>query len=325
MTHIGGFFELEPLVQRGEQQVCSKMHADALALSTGRAALRVMLDRLQATCVYLPHYTCDAAFAPMREDNIEVRFYAIDRSFLPTSDIQLSRGEYLLYTNFFGLCDTAVTRLTRMYGDRLLVDDTHGFFCGRRTGAWSFTSARKYFGVPDGAFLYAPIGKHVFTDEIPGPFPHFSTAHLELRRDGQQERAFAAFQAYEASLDCRVFSMSDYTAARFAHIDFEDAARKRRQNFLQLHDSLGATNQLPWDLEDEVPFCYPYLPPTPIDRKRYYEACIYPPTLWPDVCQRSAPEWEQELTSHMLALPIDHRYGAKEMQRIVELTLSPRA
>jgi len=322
VTHIGGFFELEPLVPQSEQQVGSEMHAEALALSTGRAALRVMLDHLQATCVYLPHYTCDAAFAPMRAENIEVRFYAIDRSFLPTSDIQLSRGEYLLYTNFFGLCETAIARLIKLYGDRLLVDDTHGFFCGRRTGTWSFTSARKYFGVPDGAFLYAPNGKPIFTGKIPRPFPHFSTAHLELRRDGQQERAFAAYQAYEASLDCRVFLMSDYTAARFAHIDFEDAARKRRQNFRQLHDSLEATNQLPWDPDDEVPFCYPYLPPNPIDRERYYAAQIYPPTLWPAVCKRSAPDWERELTSHMLGLPIDQRYGHDGIHRHSLLTSS---
>lgn len=309
MKHIGGFFELEP---EGAGQ--SEIHASARAMHTGRACLMVMLSVLSPRRVFVPHYTCDATLEPFREQQVETVFYAVDSNLLPIGLPALQDGEYLLYTNYFGLCEKQAEQLASRFGAQLLVDDTHAFFRGRREGLWSFTSARKYFGVPDGAYLYAPV-------LLPGKPPAFediSLLHLQLRREGRQAEAFAAFQQYERSLDTRVFGISTYSCQRLSWVDYPAVAEVRRHNYKYLHRALASTNRLNFALEESVPFCYPYLPRIPIPHQQLYGQQIYPPKLWADVLNRYAPAWEQELVETLLPLPVDHRYGDDTMQTILK-------
>ena len=309
MTHIGGFFELEPVSGDG-----ADMHASALALHNGRACLMVMLSDLSPRRVWVPHYTCDATLQPFRETGCDMRFYAIGDRFEPLDIPPLQEGEYLLYTNYFGLCERAIDDLKAKLGDRLLVDDTHAFFRGRREGLWSFTSARKYFGVPDGAYLYAPKPLAL----TPQAFEAISTEHLRLRQEGRQAEAFAAYQRYERSLDTRVFGISDFSRERLSHIDYAAVAAARRHNFMHLDQALSASNRLKLPLEASVPFCYPYLPVAPVAHARLYERGIYPPKLWADMLERDVPAWERELAETLLPLPVDHRYGTDAMDAIVD-------
>lgn len=309
MKHIGGFFELEPAGSSS-----APIHAQGHALSTGRACLAVMLARLKPTRVYVPHYTCDATLSPFMEQGISTVFYGIDKQWSPLEIPVLGEGEYFLYTNYFGLCEAQVQRLHRQFGQRLIVDDTHGFFRGRRQGLWSFTSARKAFGVPDGAYLYSP--EALVLD--PPKFNSVSIEHLELRRCGKQEEGFTAYQAYEASLDSRVLAISDFSRGRLAGIDYAAAARARRENFHALDRVLASRNVLNLEPDDAVPFCYPFLPRDDISRDKLYRKQIYPPTLWTDVLKRDSPAFERHLARELLPLPVDHRYGVVDMEFIVE-------
>ena len=311
MNHIGGFFELEP----EDRSTHAGFHDGALALHTGRACLMVILAELSPRRVFVPHYTCDATLAPFRTRGIATEYYAIDSTLLPTGIPVLRDGDYVLYTNYFGLCEEQVERLLSRCGERLLVDDTHAFFRGRRPGVWSFTSARKYFGVPDGAYLYAPQP----LSARPSAFSAITLDHLRLRQQGRQAEAFAAFQRYECSLDCRVFGISAFSHERLSHVNYAAVAEARRRNFQLLHHALAATNRLNLDLGDCVPFCYPYLPRVRIEHQRLYDHHIYPPKLWVDVLKRNAPAWEQELAEALLPLPIDHRYGSDTMQTMLNV------
>ncbi|MEM1404160.1 MAG: hypothetical protein AAGG55_12570 [Pseudomonadota bacterium] len=309
MKHIGGFFELEtPGVER------EHFHATALPVHTGRACLSLMIQALKPTRVYVPHYTCDAALDPFRDAGIALTFYSIDRAWLPADVPPMGPGDYLLYTNYFGLCEAQVSSLADQHGRNLLVDDTHAFFRGERPGLWSFTSARKSFGVPDGAYLYSPEELIVDLPEFTG----FAIEHLELRREGHQAEGFAAFQRYEQSLDGRVLTMSEFSRNSLARVDYGAAAARRRENFQALDRELSSSNTLKFGLRESVPFCYPYLPEVPIPHDRLYKHHVYPPVLWRDVLRRESPAWEQRLTQEVLPLPIDQRYGNTEMLTVVK-------
>lgn len=308
MKHIGGFFELEQLSQGG-----GSLHPAALGLHTGRSCLLLMLSTLSPLRVYVPYYACDALLAPFRKLNVEIIFYGLDRNFYPIGITDLKDGEYLLYTNYFGLCEDQIDVLITLFGIKLLVDDTHAFFHGRRDNIWSFTSARKFFGVPDGAYLYAP-------EQLKANWPDFeniSIDHLHLRKNGQQAEAFVAFQQYENSLGCQLLGMSKYSAERLNKIDYASAANIRRQNYLFLASYLDKNNLLNINIGDSIPFCYPYLPKKTIKHELLYENKIYPPKLWPDFNKHNAPIWEIKLANNLLPLPIDHRYDINNMKTIL--------
>ncbi len=311
MKPIGGFFELE-FPHHG-----TRPHSDAIALNTGRACLMVLLKYLSPAVVYVPFYSCDALLQPFEELNIEVRFYALEKNLLPKEWPILKFGEFFLWTNFFGVCGENTERIKKHYGRQALLDDTHSFFVEGHPDYWSFTSARKYFGVPDGAFLYSPEQLNV-TQE---PFSRFSLTHSLLRRLGRQEEAFESYVAYEKTLNCEIFKISEVSDNILRGVDLSLVRQKRIENFSFLERRLDASNLLNFKREDGVPFCYPYLPQKSIDRNALGAEGIYIPSFWRDVLSRNHEDFDFErcLSKNLLPLPIDHRYGGKDMERMVSV------
>lgn len=310
MKAIGGFFELE-LPRAG-----APPHPRAAALSTGRACMMVMLADLRPRRVHVPFYTCDAVLEPFARLGIETSSYALGETLYPAELPELNAAEYLLWIDYFGVCAHHTERLKVAIGDRLLIDDTHNFFREGHPGYWSFTSARKYFGVPDGAFLYSPHAVSVDAKRFTG----ISVTHAVLRRLGRGEEAFAAYQAYERSLDSTVYRISEISEALLGAVDIAGVAASRRRNFAFLHHELGSHNRFPLSESDQVPFCYPYLPAVPIERSELHAHGFFVPCLWPDVEHRTASgfEFERRLSTRLLPLPIDHRYTPTDLRPLVD-------
>ena len=310
MRPIGGFFELE--LPHGR----SRIHPLAHALSTGRACLMVILEYLMPRLVYVPFYTCDAALEPFVRLGIQTRYYSLDKTLFPHELPPLKEGEYLLWTNYFGICSEHTRRIKEYYEGQVILDDTHAFFQNGHSGYWSFTSARKYFGVPDGAFLYAPVHLEIKADRFTG----ISLAHGLLRRLGRQEEAYEAYKLYERSLDCNVHRISEVSEGLLRGVDTTWVADVRRQNFNFMHAALKEVNCLPIGQVSDVPFCYPYLPASPIDRNGLNAKGIFVPSLWPDIASRGIEgfDFEKRISVELLPLPIDHRYTPADLQYILD-------
>jgi hypothetical protein len=310
---IGGFFELE-LPHGG-----GRPHPRALALSTGRACLMVTLRNLRPRRVHVPFYTCDATLAPFAHLGIETRSYALEETLFPTDLPALGTDEYLLWTDYFGICAGHTQRLKELLGEHLLIDDTHNFFREGHQGHWSFTSARKYFGVPDGAFLYAPRPVSLDATQFTG----ISLTHGLLSRLGRFDEAFAAYQTYERSLDCSVHRISEVSEGLLRGVDMAQVAVARHENFTFLHAALGPHNQLRLNNAEQVPFCYPYLPPTLVERSVLHARGFFIPCLWPEVDRRTETgfDFERRFSVQLLPLPVDHRYTPVDLSRLVEYLL----
>ena len=310
MKGIGGFFELE-LPHGGERP-----HPRALALNTGRACLMVMLRSLRPMRVYVPFYTCDATLEPFELLGIETRTYGIGETLFPIELPPLGADEYMLWTDYFGTCAEHTRGLKELFGEQLLIDDTHNFFREGHQRHWSFTSARKYFGVPDGAFLYTPYP--ISFDA--SPFTGISLTHGLLRRLGRSGEAFAAYQAYERSLDCSVHRISDVSERLLRGVDMTAVAAVRRENFVFFHAALGPHNQLRLSDTDQVPFCYPYFPRRPVDRAALHARGYFIPCLWPEIEQRTERgfDFERRFSAQLLPLPIDHRYTPVDLQGLID-------
>jgi hypothetical protein len=308
---IGGAFALE---KPGQGPL---PHAGAQWLSTGRACLAVFLREAKPSRVFVPFYACNTLYQPFVDRGVPVALYGLGEDFLPSNPPALKAGEYLLWTNYFGVCGRAEAALAARYGERLIVDDTHAFFAGRHAGMWSFASARKFFGIPDGAFLFAPVPAAVAAPRFdPGPL-----RYAELRARGRAREAERAYAVYERRLDAAVRRISRTGEEILRGIDYVRAAQRRRANFAHLHARLGSTNRLAPELEaDAAPFCYPYLPRRPVRRAALLKKNIFVPRLWTDALVRAVDgfAWERLLGRDLMALPIDQRYGADDMERVCE-------
>ena len=207
----------------------------------------------------MPFYICDAALQPCEAEGVPVEFYAIDEAFDPILPAGApAAGECLVYVNYFGVKTSTAARLAAAHGRRMIVDDTHAFFARGYAGAWSFNSARKFFGVPDGGYAY---GAGLSAVDYPRP-SEVRYEHLVNRLIGRQELAYEQYLQSESLVTPDLCRMSVLSERLLAGVDYPAARERRLANFAALHEAFGARNCLTPHLAPEagdVPYCYPLL------------------------------------------------------------------
>jgi hypothetical protein len=313
MTAIGGFLPLE-LAPAGEPY-----HASAVALTSGRACWHVILRSCRPSRVLVPFYVCDAVLQPLYATATPFAFYPITDGFEPDLEREPAAGELLLVVNYFGLLTATVDALVLAHPGRVVVDDTQAFFRrGNPGGGWSFNSARKFFGVPDGGFLYGPV---TGIERLP-PSASADCDHLLTRLAGDDQRAWDQFREHEMRIAIEPRAISAVSARLLDGVDLSRARCRRRSNFEVLHRRLASINTIarPLDIADQAPMCYPFLPAADVDRAALSRAGVFVPLLWPEIEERRDPgfAWERLIARRLLPLPIDQRYGRDDMNDLCE-------
>lgn len=309
MDAIGGYFSLELSLRE-------EYHKDAIRLNTGRNCLEYILRARGYKKVYVPYFTCEAVMEPIHKMSIQYEFYHIDIHFEIRDRFTLKEGEALLYTNYFGLKQRYVEELAEKVGSRLIVDNTQAFYAKPINGIDTFYTCRKFFGVPDGAYLYCD---KEFEEEIEQDYSYERVAHLVKRIDLSAEDGFKDFRRVDDGLDNQpIRKMSKLTHRMMQGIDYEASAQRRRANFQILHKALGKENNLDLYLADDaVPMVYPYLVPVEGLREKLIENKIFVARYWPNVLEWTTEKDMEYLLSYLMQpLPIDQRYGEEEISRI---------
>jgi hypothetical protein len=289
--------------------------ADAALFRSGRACLRAVLETKRPRRFLAPYYVCDAALAPARALGLEVVFYAVDRALSPLLT-ETRADDAVLVVDYFGLCGAAVSRAMSLPGT-IIVDQTQALFAHGPAEAWRFTSARKWFGVPDGGFLWGPQTLVSPTPPATESFP----AHLFERRFGSPAQAYSAYLSAEAAFDAEIAPISTTSRALLAGVDADFVCAARRNNFEVLHSELATDNEFEFEFApDAVPFCYPLLPASAVSRETLAKSGIFVPRFWQDCLARDDPAfaWEKELSQRLLPLPLDHRYGRSDMLHVAQ-------
>jgi hypothetical protein len=309
----GGFLEFEA-GRFGK----SSYHPTALALSNGRACFNYILLKERPSHVFVPFYTCGALFDPLIINNIPYTFYAIDENLDPVGLPELiKQNELIVYINYFGIKSDTVDKLIRKYNSKLIVDNCMSFFSQQYPGCYSYNSCRKFFGVPDGAYLYSPEKP---TQEFER-YNRFSYAHLVTRLLGDFDKCYDQFLENERSFDCTTFSMSILSEKILNTVDYKKVSEIRRQNFLFLHKELGNNNSLNVPLDSEsVPHYYPLLCDKALIRSTLSDYKLFIPVLWPDVLTRRIAgfEFEKHIVTNIFPLPVDQRYTIDDMKQIIK-------
>ena len=300
---FGGFIGL-PVPTREDHE----LHADGLFLASGRSCLRYILDEVRPARVHVPFYSCDSLAAPIWEAGISVSWYGTNEQLIPQAP-KVHMDELIILVDHFGVRTRIVEEAALHFGSSAVIDDTHAFYSGRHTGVtWSFNSARKFLGVPDGGFLFGPDKVHL-PIEIN---ENVSFDHLILKSCGEHEAAYEAYKRNEARIPSRILRGNPVSEAILSHVDHGAVRKRRRDNFLAAHEMLGDLNSLTFELDSiEAPLCYPVLMAMSIDHRELHRAGMYIPRYWPEVNGRAeASGYHQEalFSECVLAFPIDQRY-----------------
>ena len=312
MTSIGGYFELE-LPQRAEY------HKAAIALNTGRNALEYILQVRDYQRVYLPYYSCEVLLEPFKKLGVDYVFYHVNTNLELDDTLSLEDDEALLYINYFGLKQGCVSQLASIYDKQLIVDNTQAFYAEPLDDIDTFYSCRKFFGVSDGAYLYCDKR---LDDELEQDQSWERMTHLLKRIDVSPEAAYTDFRDENVKLrNNPIRQMSTLTHRIMASIDYDSVAERRRENFRYLDYMLKEKNGISLPLTDRaVPMVYPFLTEDGDLRQRLIDNRIYVAQYWPNVLQYGiSGSTDEMLALQLLPLPIDQRYGAQDMDRIIAL------
>ena len=310
---IGGYFELE--IRRGNEY-----HSSAIRLNTGRNAFEYILRVKKYKKVYMPYYTCNVMFEPINKLNLNREFYSINGDFYPIFDFEkVKQDEVFVYTNYFGICDRQIGIIKNKIKN-IIIDNSQAFFSKPIDSTDTIYSPRKFFGVPDGSYLYTDK----FIDiELEQDYSGDRFEHLIGRVEKNAEAYYQLFQRNNVKLKNQpIKKMSKITKSLLESIDYNNTLKIRQNNFEYLHKSLFKTNELKIEnIKNDGPLVYPYLTKNGSQlRKILIKNKVYVANYWPNVLELASKEmWEYYLAENLVPLPIDQRYKIKNIKEILDL------
>ncbi len=214
-----------------------------ILLNSARNCLKYILRAYKIPKIHLPYYICPVVRQAIREENVKMEFYHIDKFFMPKKNF--AEDEYILYPNYFGLCDEQSEILSKK-NKNLILDNAHAFFAPQK-GLASFSSPRKFFNVNDGGILE-------INTKISENFAQDEDRTLEIKD-------FESFCKNELSIDYNPIKfMSEKTKNSLKNINFDEKISKNRKIFSKIDQKLKKTNILNLHLlKNSTPMCYPFL------------------------------------------------------------------
>lgn len=300
---IGGYFGLEEFSGK-------EYYSDLVALNTGRNALAYLIRAKGIKKIYIPRYLCDSVYKICEREGCNYDFYEIGEDFQLKFDSALCTGEWIYVVNYFGQI-TNELELKKKY-NRIIFDNVQAFFQKPLHGIDTIYSCRKFFGVPDGAYLA--------TD-----------THLDLSNDislnrmyhilGRFEEGAAAYykefnKSDDSFYDLELRNMSRLTHNILRAIDYESVRKQREDNFIFLHNKLKDRNKLKLKVPSG-PYMYPLYVDNGTQRKKLLVSKkIYIPTLWPNVSAIGG--LAGDFSKNILPLPCDQRYTCDDMRIILD-------
>lgn len=310
---IGGYFGLE-LYKKGIE-----FHKDLIRLNTARNAIVLILEKRKYLKVYLPLYTCGVIIDAIKKTDIEITFYTITAKLEIENLPVLKETEGLVYINYFGFKNDYIMQLEQKVPN-LVIDNAQAFFSKPLKNIDTVYCPRKFFGVPDGAYLNTnlemdiPLEKDISLNRV---------SHLLKRLEFGPEAGFEDFKSNEKSLENEPLKeMSELTQSILKNsIDYNYAATQRNLNYNYLHKHLQHLNKLPIRFDEFIsPMVYPFLSNSNALREKLIDNRVFVAAYWPDVLKRSEKDSiEHFYTSNLVALPIDQRYDDADMKKIVAL------
>ena len=151
MKEIGGFLELE--LNHG-----SEFHEQGIALNSGRNCLRYLIQGRKIKRIWLPKLLCSAISDTCKEENVQILYYSVDKQLRPVLPQSLE-GDWLYLINYYGQYSVEEIEFFSRKYKNVIIDNAQAFYTKAVEGLDTIYTCRKFFGVPDGGYLYTTFGQ----------------------------------------------------------------------------------------------------------------------------------------------------------------------
>jgi hypothetical protein len=312
-TEIGSFLEMD--LRPGKEYFAEEINL--ARLNSGRGGIYHAMRLMNCNTVYLPYYLCPDVSLFLKDRAINIKFYLISERFEPQL-IDNEDGSAVLIVNYFGLFSRQKLNQLKSKYRNVIIDNCGAFFMPHIENCYCIYSCRKFFGVPDGCYVVGPGAGSVSFYDYPCDQSSDTAAFLLKRIEKGCSAVYEERMKNEERIDhAGVLKMSDLTRALMSSLDYDLIAAKRRDNFRfasSLYRQLNLINPDLFGDDNIVPLFYPLV----INDKELVEKLkineIYTGRRWNNVLKEVPPDsFEAFLSSLMVPLPIDQRYGEEEL------------
>jgi hypothetical protein len=249
--------------------------------------------------------------------------------------------DVVLALNYFGIRDGLAWRDWRERNQcTLLEDHTHDPFSAwsqSSTADYAFASVRKTLPVPDGALLWSPLGLSIPEQPTESDWSGSAMKCAAMFRKAQylqghggadEKEYFRSLQAQGENV-MRISRVSSVSPYSYALLCDGVPALWRRQRELNVHCLLARLGDLEsakllfrnWP-HGSVPFAVALIFSSRSERDgcqaHLIQNRVYCPVHWPCTTDQ---QHALELSSRILSLPVDHRYGQEDMHRLADILL----
>lgn len=308
MKEIGGYIEID------KYNIPMK-HRDAIALNTARNCLAYLIKSRLISKILLPRFLCDSIKSICKRENVQVRYYSVGMDFLPVG-LTVAEDEWLYIVNYYGQLENGeINRIVQKY-NRVIVDNVQAYFQEPLEDVDTIYTCRKFFGVPDGAFLYT---NSILDEELTLDESFERMTFLLGRYERTASEFYGRYLENEKLLAIEPLKkMSKLTRNMLSAIDYSRVKCVRSENYKTLYNELEKFNKLRLR-EIEAPFMYPlYVANGDKIRAELKKKKIYIPTLWPEVLEHcEAGSIDYDMARNIVPLPIDQRYNCEDMLYII--------
>lgn len=344
-------------IKKYNKKYCVYTASGREAIALALKSIKANRPELGGRCL-LPAYMCDTVYFPFEREGYELYFYHIDKEFKVDTDelfvlIDKIGPAVLLIHPYYGVdtCRNLRPFLKEIKNKGLCIieDATQSLYLKEAENEADYVigSLRKWYPVPDGGFVVSdekPAAKFVsdngdyakrrlepLTDKWRYLFGEDSDKSADIRaqiKSGFLKRN----RELEKQLDefGGIRRMSDETAYILERLSEDEAREKRADNCAFLYERIKGLNgsikaALNYDKNAVEEAAAPLYLPVYAHRRDELQAFltkrdIYAPVLWPIGKENVnfLTNDEKYIFEHILALPIDQRYGREEMRRIAE-------
>ena len=308
---IGGYLEIE--------RNYGKEFYSSIALNTSRNCLQLLVREKKIKRLYLPYYLCLVIEETCISENIEIIYYHINNSFEPILDsVVLKENDYIYIVNYFGMLSCKYIKALKDKYKNIILDNTHSFYISPLAGVDTIYNCRKYFGVPDGAYLISDLDINNIDKQYEEADSLSRIKHLFGRFQKDAESFYEDFFYSECELDNNdIMLMSKITHNMLCSIDYDRVYNSRVENYDILAKKLKDINLL--KINKIGTYMYPLLVNNGKKLREYLiNNKIYVPKLWPNLDKFELNDFESSLFENLIPLPIDQRYSESDMNIILK-------
>lgn len=308
-NEIGGFIEFEHFSGK-------EYHKNCVCLNSGVSCLSYLIKVYNIKTIYLPYYLCDSIKEVCEKNNVTYYYYNISKDFKPIFPENFVKDSWFYFVNFYSqFSNFYIKRISRKINN-LIVDNVQSFFQKPVKNIPTIYTCRKYFGVPNGAYLYTP---KLLNEVLEKDYSYNKLEYLIGRFEKSANEFYQKYIEHEEEFrNTPILQMSSFTRNLLCVINYRKSLFIRKINFLYLNAKLWKINKL--KLHRVSSFMYPlFIENGCLIRKKLQTKKIYLPTLWPNVlidCDTESIEYKY--TNNILLIPIDQRYGIEEMKYIIK-------